>query len=219
MKKFILALAISLAAAVSSAVAGDIDYTQGVIFINEDWYGHQNSTVNYLLPRRARWRLLALPCGADRKPGVELGCTAQHGAIWNGRLYIVAKQEKDPGATVTGGRLTVLDASTMKVKNNCSSSTPRDASATAVPSSVSTSIRGYVSTSNGIWRLNLETIEIEGQVEGTANPNAGDDKPASDPTSSLYYGRTGTMVLAAGRVFAVHQQYGLLVIDPETDTK
>ena len=79
--------------------------------------------------------------------------------------------------------------------------------------------KGYVSTSNGIWVLNLNTLEIEGQVEGSANPNAGgdNDKPNSDPTSSLYYGQTGTMILAEGKVFAVHQQYGMLVIDPSSD--
>ena len=24
------------------------DYSDGVFFVNEDWYGHQNSTVNFL---------------------------------------------------------------------------------------------------------------------------------------------------------------------------
>ena len=40
------------------AAAGDLDFTKGVFFVNEDWYGHQNSTVNYLLPddpERAYW--------------------------------------------------------------------------------------------------------------------------------------------------------------------
>ena len=78
--------------------------------------------------------------------------------------------------------------------------------------------KGYVSTSNGIWVLNLETLEIERQVEGSGNPNLdGNDKPNTDSGSSLYYGQTGTMVLAGGKVFAVHQQYGLLVVDTQTD--
>lgn len=217
MKKFILALAISLAAAVPSAVAGDIDYTQGVIFINEDWYGHQNSTVNYLLPDEPGGDYWHYRVVQSENPGMELGCTAQHGAVWNGRLYIVAKQEKDPGATVTGGRLTVLDASTMKIIEQLQLIDPSGRQCDGRAFLGVDEHKGYVSTSNGIWRLNLATLEIEGQVEGTANPNVGDDKPVSDPTSSLYYGQTGTMVLAAGRVFAVHQQYGLLVIDPETD--
>ena len=75
-----------------------------------------------------------------------------------------------------------------------------------------------MSTSNGIWVLNLETLEIERQVEGSGNPNLdGNDKPNTDSGSSLYYGQTGTMVLAGGKVFAVHQQYGLLVVDTQTD--
>lgn len=34
-----LFISLSLAAA-ACAVASDMDYTEGVIFINEDWYGH-----------------------------------------------------------------------------------------------------------------------------------------------------------------------------------
>ena len=49
------------------------------------------------------------------KTGMELGCTNQYGAIWEGRLYMVAKQEKDPGATIVGGRISIADASTMKL--------------------------------------------------------------------------------------------------------
>ena len=30
----------------SRAAAGDSGFTEGVFFVNEDWYGHQNSTVN-----------------------------------------------------------------------------------------------------------------------------------------------------------------------------
>lgn len=45
----LLFFTLSFAAAIYVA-AKDVDYSQGIIFINEDWYGHQNSTVNYLLP-------------------------------------------------------------------------------------------------------------------------------------------------------------------------
>ena len=31
-----------------SASDGDVDYSDGVFIVNEDWYGHQNSTVNFL---------------------------------------------------------------------------------------------------------------------------------------------------------------------------
>lgn len=77
----------------------------------------------------------------------------------------------------------------------------------------------YVSTSNGIWIFGLDRYEITGQVSGSANPNVGGDnnKPNTDPTGSLYHGQSGMMVADAGKIFATHQQYGLLVIDPEQD--
>lgn len=217
MRDIIIALSISLAAA--QAVAGDIDYSKGIIFINEDWYGHQNSTVNYLLPDDPDGDYWHYRVIQSENPGVELGCTNQHGALWNGRLYMIAKQEKDPGASIVGGRISVADASTMKIIRQLQLIDPSGAQCDGRAFCGVSATKGYVSSSNGIWMLNLETLEIEGQVEGSANPNAGgdNDKPNYDPTSSLYFGQTGTMILAEGKVFAVHQQYGLLVIDPDKD--
>ncbi len=218
MRKSAIALIISLAA-VKVAAAGDIDYTSGVFIINEDWYGHQNSTVNYLLPDDPDGDYWHYRVIQTENPGVELGCTNQYGAFWDGRLYLIAKQEKDPGASITGGRISIADASTMKIIKQLQLIDPSGAQCDGRAFCGVTTSKGYVSSSNGIWVLNLETLEIEGQVEGSANPNAGgdNDKPNSDPTSSLYYGQTGTMIPAAGKVFAVHQQYGMLVIDPATD--
>ncbi len=208
-----------MSVAAASAVAADIDYTTGVIFINEDWYGHQNSTVNYLLPDDPDGEYWNYRVIQTENPGVELGCTNQYGAIWDGRLYMIAKQEKDPGATIVGGRITVADASTMKVIKQLQLIDPSGAQCDGRAFVGVTDKKGYVSSSNGMWILSLETLEIEGQVKGSANPNAGgdNDKPNSDPTSSLYFGQTGAMILADGKVFAVHQQYGLLVVDPEKD--
>lgn len=205
--------------AAASAVAGDVDYSTGVIFINEDWYGHQNSTVNYLLPDDPDGEYWHYRVIQSENPGTELGCTNQYGALWDGRLYMIAKQEKDPGASVTGGRISVADAKTMKIIKQLTLIDPSGAQCDGRAFVGVSATKGYVSSSNGMWILNLATLEIEGQVEGSANPNAGgdNDKPNSDPTSSLYFGQTGTMMLAEGRVFAVHQQYGMLVIDPATD--
>ena len=208
-----------LLAATFPVAAGNIDYTSGIFFINEDWYGHQNSTVNYLQPDDPDGDYWHYRVIQTENPGMELGCTNQYGAIWEGRLYLIAKQDKDPGANITGGRISIADSGTMKIIRQLQLIDPSGNQCDGRAFCGVSKTKGYVSSSNGIWILNLETLEIEGQVEGSANPNAGgeNDKPNSDPTSSLYYGQTGTMVMAAGRVFAVHQQYGLLVVDPETD--
>lgn len=195
------------------------DYTNGVFFINEDWYGHQNSTVNFLVPDDPAGEYWHYRVIQSENPGVELGCTNQYGVIWNGRLYLIAKQEKDPGADITGGRITVADAKTMKVLAQLEDIDPSGNQCDGRAFCGVDAHKGYVSTSNGVWILDLDTFTIVGQVRGTANPNAGgdNDKPNTDPTGSLYHGQCGSMILAAGKVFVVHQQYGLLLIDPSKD--
>ena len=196
MKLTLIAIFAFLSAMVSAIAAQEADYTQGIIWVNEDWYGHQNSTVNYLLPDDPEGNFWKYRIIQAENPGMELGCTNQFGALWYDRLYLIAKQEKDPGATITGGRITVADAKTMKILH-----------------------KGYISTSNGVWIFDLDTYTVTGQVEGSANPNAGgdNDKPNTDPTGSLYHGQSGMMVSAAGKVFVAHQQYGLLIVDPSVD--
>ena len=75
------------------------DYSDGVFFVNEDWYGHQNSTVNFLT-NDGEWIYRVFQ---KENPDNQLGCTNQYGQIYGDRFYLVAKQEKDPGASVAGG--------------------------------------------------------------------------------------------------------------------
>lgn len=220
MKRLLFLLLISaIIPATLIKAAGDADYTNGIIIINEDWYGHQNSTVNFLDPDATDGNYWQYRIIQTENPGVELGCTNQYGAIWNGRLYLIAKQAKDPGADITGGRITVVDAKTMKLLHQQELIDPSGAQCDGRGFVGVDKHKGYISTSNGIWVFNLDNFTVTGQVKGSANPNAGgdSDKPNTDPTGSLYHGQSGMMVQAEGRIFAAHQQYGLLVIDPSKD--
>lgn len=216
MKKTILALAASIGI-LSVCGATETDYSTGVFIINEDWYGHQNSTVNYLEPDDPDGDYWHYRVIQTENPGRELGCTNQFGQLWRGRLYLIAKQEKDPGADITGGRITVVDAKTMKILFQNEIIDPSGAQCDGRGFIGIDDHKGYISTSNGIWVFDLDTYEVKGQIEGSANPNAGDDRPNTDPTGSLYHGQLGSMVLAGGKVFAAHQQAGLLIIDTTTD--
>ena len=89
-----------------------VDYTKGTFIVNEDWYGHQNSSVNFLSDD-GTWTYNAFQ---RENPGHELGCTSQFGTIYGDLLYIVSKQSKDGAASVEGSRLAVIDAKTMQVK-------------------------------------------------------------------------------------------------------
>ena len=219
MKRALIIISALLSVMAPAIAAQEADYTQGIIWVNEDWYGHQNSTVNYLLPDDPDgvfWKYRIIQA---ENPGMELGCTNQYGALWHDRLYLIAKQEKDPGATITGGRITVADAKTMKILHQQSLIDPSGAQCDGRGFLGVDEHKGYISTSNGVWIFDLDNYTVTGQVEGSANPNAdGDnDKPNTDPTGSLYHGQSGMMVSAAGKVFVAHQQYGLLVVDPAED--
>lgn len=216
MKKALFSFVLASCAVLAAHGAG-IDYTQGVFIVNEDWYGHQNSTLNYLLPDDPAGEYWHYRVIQAENPGRELGCTNQFGAIWNGRFYFIAKQAKDGGASVTGGRITVADAVTLKIIKQLEYIAPDGSQCDGRGFVGVSASKGYVSTSNGIWILDLDNICITGKVAGSENPNGSGDKPNTDPSGSLYHGQCGTMVRAAGRIFAAHQSAGLLVIDTETD--
>ncbi len=207
-----------LAAYMASAVpAAGFDYSDGFFIVNEDWFGHQNSTVNFIRPDAADGEYWQYRVFQTENPGCELGCTTQFGAIWNGRFYFISKQARDGGSTVTGGRITVADAKTLKVIRQLENIAPDGAQCDGRGFVGVSNSKGYVSSSNGIWVLDLNTITVTGMVKDSSNPNTGDDKPVTDPSGSLYHGQCGTMVMAGGYVFAAHQSYGVIVIDTEKD--
>lgn len=187
----------------------DPDYTQGVFFVNEDWYGHQNSSVNFL-SNDGEWTYRVFQ---KANPGKELGCTSQFGTIYEGKFYIVSKQEKDPGASVTGSRLVVCDAKTMKCLKEFQTIATNEQGKSIADGRSFVGVnekKGYIGTSNGVWIYDIEKMEIGGQINGTGNPN-------SSGYGQLYYAQIGNMIRTGDYVFAVHQQDGIKVIDAETD--
>lgn len=205
-----IALAVSLFG--GAAYAAD-NYTDGVYIVNEDWYGHQNSTINWISDGM-EWEYRVFQ---QANPGLELGCTNQYGQIYGDRFFLIAKQEKDPGAGIKGGRITVADAKTMKCLFQ---------SDLIDPSGTQCDGRGclgidehklYISTSNGVWVFDTDNYAVTGMVKGSANPNGADGKPNYDPSGSLYHGQCGSMVRVNDKVFVAHQSEGVLVVDPYTD--
>lgn len=186
-----------------------VDYTKGTFIVNEDWYGHQNSTVNFLTDE-GEWVYRVVQ---KENPGVELGATVQYGAIYGDKFFIIAKQPKDPGASIMGGRITICDAKTMKVLKQIENIAVDDNGSSIADGRGFLGVdehKAYVGTSNGIYVLDLDKLEITGSVSG-----AGTD--SDDPYQQLYGGQIGNMVRVNDRVFAVHQKNGLLVINPATD--
>ena len=195
------------------AAADNPEYRDGVFFVNEDWYGHQNSTVNWISDDW-EWSYRIFQ---QANPGKELGCTNQYGQIYGGKFYLIAKQEKDPGASIKGGRITVADARTMQCLFQSDLIDPSGNQCDGRGCLGIDEHKLYISTSNGVWIFDTDNYKVTGMVEGTANPNGSDGKPNTDPSGSLYHGQCGSMVRVGNRVFVAHQSEGLLVVNPYTD--
>lgn len=196
----------ALAATVRGYADEKPDYTKGVFILNEDWFGHQNSTINYLRPD-GEWEYRVFQ---KENPGKELGCTSQYGAIYEGRMYIISKQERDVAATVTGGRITVCDAETMACIKQIETIATDDEGRSVADGRAFVGVnpqKGYISTSNGIYVFDLEALEVTGLIPGTDAEGGG-----------LYSAQCGTMLKVGDHVLAIHQKKGLLVIDAESDT-
>lgn len=166
------------------------DYTSGAFIVNEDWFGHQNSTANYL--------------AADGQfvynNTTDLGCTACFGAAWGNRYYIISKMAKDAGAEKEGGRISICDANTMRVIKQIADIDGKEGRSFCGIDEH----KGYVSTSGGIYSLDLDNMTVGSDVK---NADGGD--------ASL--GQCGNMVLSGGYVYAVEYGGKLHVIDPTTD--
>jgi hypothetical protein len=193
----------SLVVAASAAASSDYDYAKGVFFVNEDWYGHNNSTVNQLDVNATDGEYWHYRVFQSENPGLELGCTACYGSIFNDRMYIVSKQSKDPGADLQGARLTVCDPHTMTSLYQITDFDEGGAADGRAFVGV-TAEKGYISTSAGIYVLDLVNGVVTSKIDDTDFP-------------SVNSGQTGMMILVNGSVFVAHQTLGVVVIDAATD--
>ena len=167
------------------------DYTKGVFMVNEDWFGHNNSTTNYLT-RDGKFVY---------NNTTEIGATACFGAAWGNRYYIIAKQAKDGGAKVEGGRITICDANTMRIIKQIKviNGNEDGRSFCGVDEH-----KAYVSTSRGIYTLNLDELTVGAAVK---NADGGDTN----------LGLCGNMVRLGDYVYATEYGKSLRIIDCNTD--
>ncbi len=185
------------AVAVEPYEQAPVDYTQGLFLVNEDWYGWDNGTVNFLTSD-GHWVYRAF---RRENPGETLGMTTQYGAIYGGRFFFVSKQANSTAGTSTGGRLVVADALTLKKVAAFDEIGGDGRSFVGVDEHTA-----YIGTSSGITRLDLESMSLGETIAGTGGEGG------------LYAGQIGAMVRAGGYVFAAKQSVGVLVIDATTHT-
>lgn len=185
------------AVAVEPYEQAPVDYTQGLFLVNEDWYGWDNGTVNFLTSD-GRWVYQAF---RRENPGETLGVTTQYGAIYGGRFFFVSKQANNTAGTSTGGRLVVADALTLKRVAAFDEIGGDGRAFVGVDEHTA-----YIGTSSGITRLDLESMSLGETIAGTGGEGG------------LYAGQIGAMVRAGSYVFAAKQSVGVLVIDAATHT-
>lgn len=196
----------SLVMAANVAIASDVDFSKGVFIVNEDWFGHNNSTLNYLDADNENGDYWHYRVFQTENPGYELGCTAEFATIYNGRIYILSKQEKDGGASITGGRITIADAKTLQVIWQSTTISTDGSQADSRAFVGINASKGYVSTSGGIWIVDLDNLCITGKVTDPDNL-----------TNKFCDEQSGTMVAVGNKVFAANQHEGVFVIDTDTD--
>ena len=161
-----------------------VDYTKGAYMVNEDWTGHRNSTVNFLSKD-----------GTFVYDHVEnLGVTACYGTFFGNRFYAISKQ--DGGY----GRISVCDANSTRVIKQINSIDGNDGRSFCGVDEH----KAYVSTSRGIYTLNLDELTVGAAVK---NADGGDAELEE----------CGNMVRLGDYVYATEYGNSLRIIDCNTD--
>lgn len=176
----------------------EVDYTKGTFFVNEDWFGQSNGSVNFLTENGK----FIYNAYTRENPGETFGATTQFGTIYGDNFYFVSKQAADGGDKIPGGgRLVVADAKTLKKKAGFAEFGEGGDGRSFLGVNES---KGYIGTSGGIYVFNVDSLTIGKQIENTAGTN-------------FYTGQIGTMLHIENHVFACKQSLGILVIDAITD--
>ncbi len=204
-----------------SAIASfaETTYTSGVFILNEDWYSHNNSTLNHLsYSGEFSYRILQ---AANDAP-TSLGCTSQFAAIYGDKFYFVSKQSQDPGeqSNRRGARLVVTDATTLKLAYSIDTLFAINGKYAADGRGFVgvDETKGYVGSSNGIFVLDFASQRLTKRIAGTENPLISGGEHNTDGTGPLYQNQIGIMLRTHDYVFAIQQDLGIHVIDPVADT-
>lgn len=205
------------------------NYTNGVYVLNEDWYGHNNSTLNFWNPETETIDYLIMQMANNYE--YSLGCTSQYGQLYGDFIVITGKQDKDPGepGDMKSGRVAILHKNTLKpvgdevhplISVNENNKSDADGRGVCFVDNE----KFYVGTSNGIYVFKwneqgkIFTWDSEKIIPGTGNPLiTGDEVSNADGLGPLYQNQIGMMLRTQDYVFAIKQDLGVLVIDPETD--
>ncbi len=207
------------------------NFCDGTFWLNEDWFGHSNGSINYLDENGdIHYRVYNYANFNEETPRENrtFGCTSQFGMIFGDRLYVMSKQNHDGGDRYQtgGGRLVIADAKTLKRLHSFDVIGADESRGGDGRACVGVSAdKVYIGHHAGIRVLNIdnqaespEAMFTLGKELNFTDDNIGGDTTPGNSQGALYSNQVGDMVYACGHVFAVMQDRGLLVIDTATDT-
>lgn len=175
------------------------DYTNGVYILNEDWFGHNESSMNFYDYENGDIIYNVFSNAGD---GQYLGGTSQFAQIYGDKIYIISKQSYGED-TSTGGRLIVADAKTLEQEASLLELDGKDGRSYVGISDK----KGYVGTSCGVYVYDVENKELGAMIDGTGT-DSGD----------VYSEQIGDMLrYRDGKVYVAAQGVGVYVIDTGND--
>lgn len=127
----------------------------GFYLVNEDWFGHDNGSVNFFKQTAAdSYEGVYRAYRAANGENETLGVTTQYGTVWGGNVYFISKQ---------GNRLVVADAETLKKKAVLTDIQGDGRSFVGVDEK-----KGYIALSDGIVVFDIESMAVGNKIEGVS---------------------------------------------------
>lgn len=176
-----------------SAYSSPTTFTDGYFMVNEEWFGHTNGSVNFINNNgQINYRVYS-----NANNNQAFGATTQYGTIYGDKFYFISKQAADGDAQYTpGGRLVIANATTMQKIAGFNTIGGGDGRSFLGVNEH----KGYIGTTTGIFQFDIDNLQVGTLVPGTSGK-----------------GQIGNMIRTSQYVFAVTQNGGILVINPNTN--
>lgn len=126
----------------------------GFWVVNEDWFGHDDGSVNYFKQNSATSYTPSYRVYRAANDGEKLGVTTQFGTVWGDNIYMMSKQ---------GNRLVVADAKTMKKKAALTELGGDGRGFVGISET-----KAYAGHSKGIAVFDLTSFQITKQIDGVS---------------------------------------------------
>lgn len=172
------------------------DYSKGILFLNEGWFGFDSGSINYL-DYTGEWVYDAF---LRNNPSHSLGITSQFGQCFGDKIYVTSKDAGEING-IEAAHLVVMDASTLNFEKQIFEIPDREQPRAFCAWNEH---KGYVSTASKVYIVNLDNMQIEG------------DLTLADPYPS--FNGNGEMLRYGDYIFLVRQATGIDVIDPTSDS-